>query len=83
MRSTAESLSIAQNAGRIATYDVNHETGQSVVSDNFAAITGLPVRQSVAMTGAIDQHGNVMPVGAVNEKIEGFFDVCRARGLTG
>jgi len=45
LRSTAESLSIAQNAGRIATYDVNHETGQSVVSDNFPAITGLPVRQ--------------------------------------
>lgn len=46
-----------------------------------SALTGLPVRQSVAMTGAIDQHGNVMPVGAVNEKIEGFFDVCALRGF--
>jgi ATP-dependent Lon protease len=49
----------------------------------MSALTGLPVRQSVAMTGAIDQHGNVLPVGAVNEKIEGFFDVCMARGLDG
>ncbi|MEQ1501552.1 MAG: AAA family ATPase [Myxococcota bacterium] len=46
-----------------------------------SALTGMPIRQSVAMTGAIDQHGNVLPVGAVNEKIEGFFDVCAARGL--
>ncbi len=45
LRTTAESLSIAQNAGRIATYDVNHDTGQSVVSDNFSEITGLAPRQ--------------------------------------
>ncbi|MEQ1570461.1 MAG: AAA family ATPase [Myxococcota bacterium] len=47
----------------------------------LSALTTLPVRQSVAMTGAIDQHGNVMPVGAVNEKIEGFFDVCASNGV--
>ena len=35
------------------------------------------------MTGAIDQLGNILPIGAVNEKIEGFFDTCRAQGLTG
>jgi len=44
LRATAESLSLAQTAGRIATYDVNHLTGQSVVSENFSAITGLPQR---------------------------------------
>jgi two-component system sensor histidine kinase/response regulator len=44
LRATAESLSLAQTAGRIATYDVNHFTGQSVVSENFSAITGLPQR---------------------------------------
>jgi predicted ATP-dependent protease len=41
----------------------------------LSALTGFPVRQSIAMTGAIDQHGNVLPVGAVNEKIEGYFDI--------
>ncbi len=35
------------------------------------------------MTGSVNQHGRVQPIGGVNEKIEGFFDVCRARGLTG
>jgi PAS domain S-box-containing protein len=44
LRATAESLSLAQTAGRIATYDVNHVTGQSVVSENFSVITGLPQR---------------------------------------
>jgi predicted ATP-dependent protease len=49
----------------------------------LSALTGVPVRQDVAMTGAIDQVGHILSVGAVNEKIEGFFDVCRDLGLTG
>jgi predicted ATP-dependent protease len=49
----------------------------------ISALTGVPLRQDRAMTGAIDQHGHVQPIGAVNEKIEGFFDVCEATGLTG
>ncbi len=49
----------------------------------MSAIAGVPVRQSVAVTGSMDQSGNVQPVGGVNEKIEGFFDLCRMRGLTG
>lgn len=48
-----------------------------------SALTLLPARQGLAMTGAIDQFGNVMPIGAVNEKIEGFFDTCGAMGLDG
>ena len=48
-----------------------------------SALTRIPARQGVAMTGAIDQFGNVMPIGAVNEKIEGFFDTCAAGGLDG
>lgn len=49
----------------------------------LSALAELPVRQSLAVTGSINQHGQVQAIGGVNEKIEGFFDVCRARGLTG
>ncbi|HJV68438.1 Lon protease family protein [Ideonella sp.] len=49
----------------------------------LSALAGAPVRQSLAVTGSINQFGQVQAVGAVNEKIEGFFDVCRARGLNG
>ncbi len=49
----------------------------------LSALAEVPVRQSVAVTGAIDQLGRVQAVGGVNEKIEGFFDVCAMRGLTG
>lgn len=49
----------------------------------LSAIGLLPLAQSLAVTGSVNQHGAVQPVGAINEKIEGFFDVCRARGLTG
>jgi ATP-dependent Lon protease len=49
----------------------------------LSALTGVPLRQGVAMTGSIDQMGHVQAVGGVNEKIEGFFDTCLAAGLTG
>lgn len=49
----------------------------------LSAIADIPLRQSLALTGAIDQRGAVQAVGGVNEKIEGFFDVCKQRGLTG
>ncbi|MFM2106015.1 MAG: hypothetical protein RL338_1047 [Chloroflexota bacterium] len=49
----------------------------------LSALARLPIRQSFAMTGSVNQHGAVQPIGGVNEKIEGFFDVCAARGLTG
>jgi len=48
-----------------------------------SVLAELPVCQSLAVTGSIDQAGAVQAIGGVNEKIEGFFDVCRARGLTG
>ena len=49
----------------------------------LSAIAEAPIRQSLAVTGSVNQHGQVQAIGGVNEKIEGFFDLCRARGLTG
>ncbi|CAF0689841.1 Lon protease family protein [Candidatus Methylacidithermus pantelleriae] len=49
----------------------------------LSALGGVPIKQAIAVTGSVNQHGIIQPVGGVNEKIEGFFDVCRARGLTG
>ncbi len=49
----------------------------------LSALSGVPIRQALAVTGSVNQFGDVQPVGGVNEKIEGFFDVCAARGLSG
>jgi predicted ATP-dependent protease len=49
----------------------------------LSALAEVPIGQSFAVTGSVNQQGQVQAVGGVNEKIEGFFDVCRARGLTG
>jgi predicted ATP-dependent protease len=49
----------------------------------LSALADTPLRQSLAVTGSIDQFGNTQAIGAVNEKVEGFFDVCSATGLTG
>jgi lon-related putative ATP-dependent protease len=49
----------------------------------LSSLAGLPIRQSLAVTGSVNQLGEVQAIGAVNEKVEGFFDVCAARGLTG
>jgi predicted ATP-dependent protease len=46
-------------------------------------LSDLPINQGLAITGSVNQYGQVQAVGAVNEKIEGYFDVCAARGLTG
>jgi len=49
----------------------------------LSALAGTPLRQSLAVTGSVNQLGEVQAIGGVNEKIEGFFDICAARGLTG
>ncbi|ATO33698.1 Lon protease [Dickeya dianthicola] len=48
-----------------------------------SALSLLPITQQLAVTGSVDQFGHVQPIGGVNEKIEGFFEVCQRRGLTG
>jgi predicted ATP-dependent protease len=49
----------------------------------LSAISNIPIKQSFAITGSVNQKGEIQPIGGVNEKIEGFFAVCKARGLTG
>lgn len=49
----------------------------------LSAISGVPIKQTIAITGAVSQKGEILPIGGVNEKIHGFFDVCFSRGLTG
>ncbi|WP_142848862.1 Lon protease family protein [Telmatospirillum sp. J64-1] len=49
----------------------------------LSALSELPIRQNLAVTGSVNQFGQVQAIGGVNEKIEGFFDVCKARGLDG
>jgi lon-related putative ATP-dependent protease len=49
----------------------------------LSALAETPINQSLAVTGSVNQHGEVQAIGGVNEKIEGFFDICKARGLTG
>jgi len=49
----------------------------------LSTLSGLPIKQSIAVTGSLNQKGDVQPIGGVNEKIEGFFDICKLNGLTG
>jgi lon-related putative ATP-dependent protease len=49
----------------------------------LSSLANLPIRQDIAVTGSINQKGEIQPIGGVNEKIEGFYNVCKARGLSG
>ncbi|MFH2050788.1 MAG: ATP-binding protein [bacterium] len=49
----------------------------------LSSLTGIPINQGIAVTGSVNQQGEIQPIGGVNQKIEGFFDVCNSRGLTG
>lgn len=77
--SLAASLTFEQSYGLV-------EGDSASVAELCALLSVLadaPIRQSLAVTGSVNQHGEVQAIGGVNEKIEGFFDVCAARGLTG
>jgi len=73
------SLTIEQNYGGIEGDSASSTELYAILSD----LGGLPVRQEIAVTGSVDQAGQIQPIGGVNEKIEGFFAVCRSQGLTG
>jgi predicted ATP-dependent protease len=49
----------------------------------LSSMSGIPIKQGIAVTGSVNQNGQIQPIGGVNQKIEGFFDLCRAKGLTG
>jgi predicted ATP-dependent protease len=49
----------------------------------LSSLSGVPIRQGIAVTGSVNQNGEVQAIGGINRKIEGFFDVCRLKGLTG
>jgi len=49
----------------------------------LSALSGIPIKQNFAVTGSVNQNGEVQPIGGVNDKIEGYFEVCKARGLNG
>jgi len=49
----------------------------------LSSISGIPLKQNIAVTGSVNQKGEIQPIGGVNQKIEGFFRVCNAQGLTG
>lgn len=49
----------------------------------LSSLSGIPINQSIAVTGSVNQKGQIQPIGGVNEKIEGFFQICKMRGLDG
>jgi len=49
----------------------------------LSSLSGIPIKQSLAITGSVNQKGQIQPIGGANEKVEGFYDVCKAKGLTG
>ena len=82
MPSTRRSLSALRSEQSYGGVD-----GDSASSTEYycllSAIAEIPIKQSIAVTGSINQFGEIQPIGGVNEKIEGFFDVCKHNGLTG
>ncbi len=80
-----EPLSVAASISFEQSYELIE--GDSASSTELYALLSslaqVPIRQGIAVTGSVDQRGQVQPIGGVNEKIEGFFQVCQAKGLTG
>jgi predicted ATP-dependent protease len=72
-------MSHEQNYGGIDGDSATSTTLYGILS----ALSGVPIKQNFAVTGSADQFGNVQAIGGVNEKIEGFFAICKHRGLTG
>ena len=78
---------LALNAAVVFEQEYSGVEGDSASCAEFYALlsslSGLPIRQGIAVTGALNQHGEMLPVGGINEKIEGYFRCCERLGLTG
>ena len=78
---------LAMNASVVFEQEYNGVEGDSASCAEFYALlsslSGLPLRQGIAVTGALNQHGEILPVGGINEKIEGYFKSCELLGLDG
>jgi lon-related putative ATP-dependent protease len=83
----AQEWPLAVSASLIFEQSYDEIEGDSAASAELyallSALADVPIRQGIAVTGSVNQHGEVQAVGGVTRKIEGFFDVCKARGLTG
>jgi len=83
----AESNPLSLSASIVFEQSYSNIDGDSASSAELyallSAIGKIPVKQSFSVTGSVNQHGKIQPIGGVNEKIEGFFDICKERGLTG
>ncbi len=78
-------LALSASIGFEQTYD-EVEGDSASAAELYALLSALaetPIRQGIAVTGSVDQRGDIQPIGGANEKIEGFFAVCKAKGLTG
>ncbi|WP_353892427.1 ATP-binding protein [Proteinivorax hydrogeniformans] len=73
------SISFEQNYSKIDGDSASSTELYGIIS----SIAEVPIKQNIAVTGSINQKGEIQPVGGVNEKIEGFYDICKMRGLTG
>jgi lon-related putative ATP-dependent protease len=83
----AQNQPLSLNASLVFEQSYGHVDGDSASSTEFyalvSALAEVPIRQSLAVTGSTNQFGEVQAIGGVNEKIEGFFDICAQQGLTG
>lgn len=83
----AKESPLSLNASIVFEQSYGGVDGDSASSTEYycllSAISDIPIKQSIAVTGSINQFGEIQPIGGVNEKIEGFFDVCDHNGLTG
>ena len=78
---------LALNAALVFEQEYNGVEGDSASCAELyvllSSLSGLPIAQGLAVTGAVNQHGEVLPVGGINDKIEGYFEACLASGLNG
>jgi predicted ATP-dependent protease len=83
----AREVPLSLNASLVFEQSYDQMEGDSAATAELlallSALADVPLRQDVAITGSVNQHGQIQPVGAVNAKVEGFYEVCRQHGLTG